>query len=158
MQKIVPFLWYEDKAEEAVNLYISLFKNSEITNIKRYGPDAPFPEGFPFVIEFTLDGQEYIAMNAGPHTEFTDAVSMMVYCDDQEEVDRLWEALLADGGQEQACGWVTDKFGLRWQITPTVLMEMMKDPDTEKADRATQAMLKMIKLDIAELQRAFDGN
>lgn len=157
MQKIIPFLWFDDKAEEAVNLYTSIIKNSKIKEISRYGEAGPGPAGSVMVINFELDGQEFQALNGGPVFKFNESVSFVINCETQEEVDYLWDRLTADGGEESMCGWLKDKFGLSWQIVPTALGKLMSDPDPVKAQRVTQAMLKMIKLDIAGLQRAYEG-
>jgi len=155
MQKITPFLWFDGNAEEAVNLYTSLFKDSKITSIARNPKGAPGPEGEVLTMGFELFGQKFAALNGGPMYKFTEAVSFVVNCETQEEVDKYWDALLADGGKTQACGWLKDKFGLSWQITPTILPELLS-AGGKKAERVMQAMMKMIKLDIAELQRAAD--
>jgi predicted 3-demethylubiquinone-9 3-methyltransferase (glyoxalase superfamily) len=157
MPSITPFLWFDDQAEAAANLYVSLFPNSRITRLVRYGAAGPGPKGQVMTVEFELDGVAFIALNGGPHYRFTEAVSFSVACADQAEVDRYWDALTADGGQPVQCGWLKDRFGLSWQIVPKVLSELVGDTDPEKAKRATQAMLKMVKLDIAELRRAHAG-
>jgi predicted 3-demethylubiquinone-9 3-methyltransferase (glyoxalase superfamily) len=156
MQKIIPFLWFDANAEEAVAFYRSIFPNSSVQRIDRYGKDSPGTEGTVMVIAFTLNGQEFNALNGGPVYRFTPAISFVVICEDQAEVDHYWEHL-TEGGQEVQCGWLTDKYGVSWQIVPKALDEMFADPDPEKVYRATQAMLKMVKLDIAELKKAFDG-
>lgn len=156
MQKITTFLWYDDKAEEAANLYVSLFKNSKIESMSRYGDAGPGPKGSVMVVQFQLDGQQFTALNGGPIFKFTEAISLMVNCETQEEVDRLWEKL-SEGGKKDHCGWLKDKYGLSWQIVPTALGKLMSDPDREKAARVTQAMLQMNKLDISALQKAYDG-
>lgn len=156
MQKITPFLWFNDNAEEAVNFYCSIFKNANITNVSRYGEGAPRPAGMVMMMSFQLDGQEFIALNGGPQFKFTEAFSLFVNCENQAEVDYYWEKLIADGGQPEACGWLKDKFGLSWQIVPSALGELLGGPDPEKSQRAMQAMLQMSKLDIAALQRARD--
>ena len=153
MNKIIPFLWFDDKAEEAMNFYVSIFKNSKVLGISRYGKDAPYPEGTAFVVTFQLDGQEVMALNAGPQFKFTEAISMYVNCETQEEVDTLWEKL-SEGGEKSQCGWLKDKYGLSWQIVPTALGELLGDKDPEKANRVMQAMLKMTKIDIYVLQQA----
>ncbi|MGA9768626.1 MAG: VOC family protein [Blastocatellia bacterium] len=159
MQKISPFLWFDDKAEEAVNFYVSVFKNSEVGSITRYDEESSKasgrPEGSVMTVDFRLEGQDFIALNGGPHFKFTEAISFSVDCKSQEEVDQLWEKLSA-GGEEGPCGWLKDKFGLSWQIVPTILTEMLKDKDTEKAKRVTHAMLQMKKIDIDALKRAYD--
>jgi predicted 3-demethylubiquinone-9 3-methyltransferase (glyoxalase superfamily) len=155
MQKITPFLWFDANAEEAVAFYASIFPNSAVQKIHRYGKDSPGTEGTVMVIEFTLNGVTFNALNGGPVYRFNPAISFVVSCEDQAEVDHYWEHLTT-GGQEDQCGWLTDKFGVSWQIVPKALDEMLADPDPQKAYRAMQAMLKMVKLDIAELQKAFD--
>ena len=155
MNKITPFLWFDDKAEEAMNLYVSLFKNSKVLNVTRYGKGAPYPEGTAFVVSFQLDGQDVMALNAGPEFKFTEAISMYVNCETQTEVDTLWEKL-SEGGEKSRCGWLKDKYGLSWQIVPTALGQLMNDKDPEKAKRVTQAMLQMGKIEIKKLQEAYD--
>ncbi len=152
-QKITPFLWFDTQAEEAANLYVSLFKNSKIGKVSRYGDAGPGPKGSVMVISFELDGQEFTALNGGPQFKFTPAISLMVNCETQEEVDYFWEKLSA-GGRTDCCGWLQDKYGLSWQIVPTALGRLMSTPDREKANRVMQAMLKMTKLDIATLEQA----
>lgn len=158
MQKIVTYLWFNDQAEEAASFYTSLFKNSEITGVQRSGEGGPGPAGAALVVNFTLDGQEFIALNGGPQFKFTEAISLFVRCESQEEVDRLWGALISEGGEPSMCGWLKDRYGLSWQIIPTVLMELMGDPDPEKSQRVTQAMLQMTKIDVEELRRAHAGS
>jgi predicted 3-demethylubiquinone-9 3-methyltransferase (glyoxalase superfamily) len=153
MNKITPFLWFDNQAEEAMNFYISLFKNSKVLNISRYGKDAAYPEGTAFLVTFQLDGQEVMALNAGPEFKFTEAISMYVNCETQAEVDTLWEKL-SEGGEESQCGWLKDKYGLSWQIVPTALGQLMNDKDPEKAKRVMQALLKMSKIDIKKLEEA----
>lgn len=155
MQKITPFLWYDNNAEEAVKQYISIFRNSKITNIARYGDSGPGPMGSVMTIEFQLEGQDFIALNGGPMFKFTEAVSFSVDCKTQQEVDELWEKLSASG-QPGQCGWLKDKYGLSWQIVPSVLVEMLQDKDTEKSKRVMQAMLQMSKIDIAALKQAYE--
>ncbi|WP_420645318.1 VOC family protein [Candidatus Leptofilum sp.] len=156
MQKITPFLWFDNQAEEAVNLYVSIFNNSKILEMNRYGKNATFPEGTLFTARFQLEGQEFVAMNAGPQFKFTEAISLYVDCQSQAEVDALWEKLIEGGGEESQCGWLKDKFGLSWQIIPSVLIEMMNDEDLEKAQRVTNAMLQMRKIEIDKLQAAYN--
>lgn len=151
MKKITPFLWFDTQAEEAMNYYVSIFKNSKVKNVSR-GPD-----GKAFTVSFELDGQEFMGLNAGPQFRFNEAISMYVDCEDQAEVDTLWNKFIADGGEESMCGWLKDKYGLWWQIIPKQLVELMGDPDPVKAQRVTQAMLQMQKIDVAGLQRAYDG-
>jgi predicted 3-demethylubiquinone-9 3-methyltransferase (glyoxalase superfamily) len=155
MQKITPFLWYDNNAEEAVNQYISIFRNSKITNIARYGEAGPGPKGSVMTIEFQLEGKDFIALNGGPMFKFTEAISLSVDCKTQQEVDELWEKLSA-GGQPGQCGWLKDKYGLSWQIVPSILIEMLQDKDAEKSKRVMQAMLQMSKIDIAALKRAYE--
>lgn len=156
MQKITPFLWYNDQAEEAAKLYTSLFKNSSIGKISRYPPGIPGQEGKVMTVEFKLDGQDFIAMNGGPHFTFTPAVSMFIKCENQSEVDRLWDAL-TEGGTEDRCGWLKDKFGLSWQVVPDGLQELLQDKDPGRAQRAVTAMMQMQKLDIGVLEEAAAG-
>ncbi len=153
MPKITPFLWLDDNAEEAVNFYISIFKNSKVLNVSRFGEGAPGPAEKVMSISFVLDGQEFAALNGGPVFNFTEAISFYVNCDTQEEIDYYWEKLSAQKEAEQ-CGWLKDKFGLSWQIVPSVLGELMGDPDPEKAKRVMEALLQMKKLDINALKRA----
>jgi predicted 3-demethylubiquinone-9 3-methyltransferase (glyoxalase superfamily) len=156
--KIVPFLWYAKEAEEAARFYASIFPDSRVDQVTALQSDSPSgPPGSVKVVNFTLLGQPFSAMSAGPHHEFNDAVSVMVLCDDQAELDRYWNALLANGGKPQACGWLIDRFGLRWQIVPAALMEMMRDKDPARSKRATDAMMQMIKLDLAALEKAYRG-
>src|SRR3990172_3871200 len=155
MQKITPYLWFDKQAEEAANFYVSIFNNSKIVNISRYGEAGPGPVGTVLTVSFELEGQEFTALNGGPAFKFTEAISFFVDCKSQEEVDELWEKLTA-GGEEGPCGWLKDKFGLSWQIVPTVLIEMLNDPDPEKARRATEAMLQMKKIDIPTLEQAYE--
>jgi len=157
MQKITTFLWFDNQAEEAVNLYTSLFKNSRILEISRYGEGAPLPAGTVMTVIFQLEGQEFMALNGGPVFKFNEAMSLFVKCETQAEVDRYWEALSA-GGEVQQCGWLKDRYGVSWQIVPTLLGRLLNDPDPIKANRVMQAMLKMVKLDIQALQAAYDGS
>lgn len=155
MQKITPFLWFDTQAEEAANFYCSLFKNSKVNSVSRYGPGSPMPEGTVMSVTFTLDGQEFMALNGGPQFKFTEAISMFVNCESQAEVDELWEKLTA-GGEEVQCGWLKDKYGLSWQIVPTDMFNYIGGSDAEGARRAMQAMLQMKKLDLAKLQQAYE--
>jgi predicted 3-demethylubiquinone-9 3-methyltransferase (glyoxalase superfamily) len=155
MQKITPFLWFDDKAEEAMNLYVSIFKNSKRGRISRYGEAGPGPKGTVMVATFQLEGQEFIALNGGPHFKFTEAISFVVNCETQDEVDAFWEKL-SEGGAKGQCGWLKDKYGLSWQIVPTVLGELMSDPDPEKSKRVMQAMLQITKIDIKGLKQAYE--
>lgn len=157
MQKIIPFLWFNDNAEEAVNFYVSVFKNAQIETVSRYGEAGPGPAGTVLVVNFQLEGQKFMALNGGPEFSFTPAISLLVDCETQEEVDALWARLAGDGGQENECGWLTDKFGLSWQIIPRALSELMSDPDPERSSRVMQAMLQMKKIDIEALRRAHAG-
>jgi len=150
------FLWFDDQAEEAARYYTSIFKNSQLGGIHRTTSAGPGPEGAVMLVDFQLNGQNFAALNGGPQYEFNPAISIVVECADQAEVDYYWDRL-AEGGQEVACGWVTDKYGVSWQVVPTVLLEMIKDEDREKAARATAAMLSMIKFDVAALERAYAG-
>ena len=156
MQKIVPFLWFNDNAEAAMNFYVSIFKNSKVGRVTRYGDAGPGPKGSVMWCTFTLEGQEFHALNGGPHFKFTQAISLFVNCETQQEVDELWKKLSA-GGREDQCGWLQDKYGLSWQIIPTILGKLLGDKDPVKANRAMQAMLQMKKIDINGLQRAYDG-
>jgi len=159
-QKITPFLWFDSQAEEAASFYVSIFKQSRIGAITRYDDEgskaAGRPKGSVMTVEFELDGQKFTALNGGPHFKFTEAISLVVNCDDQKEVDHFWGKLSA-GGQEVQCGWLRDRFGLSWQVVPTALIEMLQDKDPEKSKRTMAAMLKMKKLDVDALKRAYDG-
>jgi predicted 3-demethylubiquinone-9 3-methyltransferase (glyoxalase superfamily) len=156
MQGITPFLWFDTQAEEAAEHYVSIFPDSKIESVTHYGDEVPGPKGRVLTVNFRLGDQPFTALNGGPAFSFTEAISFFVSCDSQDEIDHYWNKLL-EGGEESQCGWLKDKFGVSWQIVPAVLGEMMSDPDPEKAGRVTKAMLQMIKLDIAELQKAFDG-
>ena len=156
MTTISPFLWFDTQAEQAANLYVSTFKNSSIVKIARYGDAGPGPKGSVMTVEFELNGQRFIALNGGPHFKFNEAVSFSVECQTQAEVDEYWSKL-SDGGVEGQCGWLKDRFGLSWQVNPTILGEMLADPDPAKARRAMEAMLKMKKIDIAALKKAYDS-
>src|SRR5262252_1581875 len=157
MQKITPFLWYAKEAEEAAAFYASIFPNSRVNRVMTMPSESPSgPPGSVKIAEFTLFGQPFVAMSAGPLDPFNHAISFVVSCDSQEELDRYWNALL-EGGTAEQCGWLKDRYGVSWQIVPTVLSKMMSDPDTAKAKRAADAMLQMVKLDIAALQAAFEG-
>jgi predicted 3-demethylubiquinone-9 3-methyltransferase (glyoxalase superfamily) len=154
--KIFPHLWYAKEAEDAARFYASIFPNSRVDRVTPLMSESPSgPPGSVKVVDFTLFGQRFQAISAGPHHEFNDAVSMVVICDDQAELDRYWNALLEGGGKEQACGWLIDRFGLRWQIVPAKLDEMMRDKDPARSKRVTDALLKMVKLDIATLEKAY---
>ncbi len=156
MQKITPCLWFDTQGEEAAQFYISVFKNSKILNISRYGEAGPGPEGQVLTVSFELDGQEFTALNGGPEFKFSEAVSFQVSCDSQDEVDRFWNRL-SDGGEEGPCGWLKDKYGLSWQIVPSILGELLGGPDARRSQQAMKAMLQMKKLDIRALQEAYDG-
>ncbi|HOX82319.1 MAG TPA: VOC family protein [Chryseolinea sp.] len=157
MQKITPFLWFDGNAEEAMNFYTSIFKSAKITKVARYGDAGPGPKGTLMTASFQLEGQEFIALNGGPRFKFTEAISFVVNCTSQEEVDMFWNKL-SEGGQESQCGWLKDKFGLSWQIVPTILSELMSDKDAAKSSRVMIAMLKMSKIEIDVLKKAYDGN
>lgn len=154
MQKITPFLWFDHQAEEAMNFYIPIFKNSKVLTVTRYGDAGPGPKGSVMTASFLLDGQEFIALNGGPAFQITPAISFVVNCETQQEVDAFWEQLSA-GGREEQCAWLTDKFGVSWQIVPKVLVKLLNDPDPLRAQRVMSAMLKMKKIDIATLERAY---
>ena len=155
MQKITPFLWFNDQAEEAMNFYTAIFKNSKISSVSRYGEGGPGPQGSVMTATFELDGQEFMVLNGGPLFTFTEAISFFVNCETQAEVDELWEKL-TEGGEESQCGWLKDKYGLSWQIVPSALGELLSDPDAEKAGRVMNAMLQMKKIDIAGLRAAYE--
>lgn len=156
MPKITPFFWFDNQAEEAARFYTSVFKNSKIVDVTRYGPGMPLPEGSVMTVDFELDGQQFTALNGGPEFQFTEAISFVVHCKSQEEVDHYWETL-TEGGEEQMCGWLKDRYGVVWQIVPDALTEMLNDPDPEKAQRVTEAMLQMQKIEIPVLRRAYEG-
>ena len=159
MQKITPCLWFDNQAEEAAKFYVSIFKNSKVGSVARYGEEGAKvsgrPKGTVMTVTFQLDGQEFMALNGGPMFKFTEAISLIVNCKTQQEVDELWEKL-SKGGEEGPCGWLKDKYGLSWQIVPTVLGEMMQDKDPEKSERVMKAMLQMKKLDIKSLEQAYE--
>ncbi len=155
MQKITPFLWFDDKAEEAANFYASIFKNSKITNVSRYGEGAPRPKGMAMSVSFQLEGQDFMALNGGPHYQFTPAISLYVDCKTQGEVDDLWHKLL-EGGKPEQCGWLRDKYGLSWQIVPSILGQLLNDKNAKKATSVMQAMMQMVKLDMAKLKQAYE--
>ena len=156
MQKITPFLWFDGKAEEATNFYVSIFKNSKITRVSRFGEGGPAPKGTVMSTSFQLEGQDFIALNGGPQFTFTPAISLFVNCETQAEVDELWQKL-SEGGKQERCGWLKDKYGLSWQIIPTILGRLLQDPDPVKSKRAMTAMLQMDKIDIQGLQKAHAG-
>ena len=157
MQLITPFLWFDNNAEEAMNFYVSVFKNSKVGRVTRYGEAGPGPVGTVMTVEFELDGQEFVGLNGGPHFKFTEAVSFTVRCETQEEIDYYWDKL-SEGGQTSRCGWLKDKFGLSWQVEPRILGDLMADKDPEKTKRLMEAMLKMDKIDIEPVRRAYEGN
>jgi predicted 3-demethylubiquinone-9 3-methyltransferase (glyoxalase superfamily) len=156
MPTITPNLWFDTQSEEAAEFYCSIFPNSKITNVTHYGEAGPRPAGMVLTVDFVLDGQEYTAINGGPEFTFTEAISLLVNCEDQEEVDYYW-AKLTDGGQEVQCGWLKDRYGLSWQVCPAGMLELLNDPDPERSQRAMTAMLGMVKLDLAALRAAADG-
>jgi predicted 3-demethylubiquinone-9 3-methyltransferase (glyoxalase superfamily) len=160
MQKITPFLWFDDQAEEAAKFYTSVFRNSKVGKSTRYGEEAEKAAGRPagsvMTVEFELEGQKFTALNGGPVFKFNESISFVVNCDTQKEVDYFWEKLTVDGGQESQCGWLRDKFGLSWQVVPTVLIEMLQDEDSEKSERVMKAMLQMQKIDIKTLKEAYE--
>jgi predicted 3-demethylubiquinone-9 3-methyltransferase (glyoxalase superfamily) len=153
MQKITPCLWFDTEGEEAANFYTSVFPNSKILDVARYGEAGPRPEGTVMVVSFELDGQKFTALNGGPEFTFSEAISFQVSCENQEEVDTFWDKL-SEGGEEGPCGWLKDKFGVSWQIVPTALPRLLGGPDREKSQRVMQAMLKMKRIEIDELERA----
>jgi predicted 3-demethylubiquinone-9 3-methyltransferase (glyoxalase superfamily) len=157
MQKVSTCLWFDTQAEEAAKFYCSIFKNSRVLNISRYGENARLPKGTPLVVNFSIDGTEFMALNGGPAFTFTPAVSLTVACETQAEMDLYWDKLIAGGGAPNHCGWLTDQYGLSWQIVPSAISRMMQDTDVAKKDRMMSALLQMKKLDIAALERAFEG-
>ena len=157
MQNITPFLWFNGQAEEAMNFYTSVFKDSKVINVSRYGEGAPAPKGTVMSATFELNGQKFMALNGGPHHSFTPAISFFVECETQEEVDELWNKL-SEGGSDEQCGWLKDKFGLSWQVVPRALSEMITDPDIEKTDRVMKVLMQMKKLDLAALLAAYQGS
>ena len=157
MQKITPFLWFDNNAEQAVKFYTSIFKSSKTGKLARYPEGSPGPVGTVMTLEFEIEGQQFIALNGGPHFKFTEAISLVVNCDTQKEIDDYWQKLTADGGKEVECGWLKDKFGLSWQIVPRILADMLTDKDPAKSQRVMMAVLKMKKLEIETLKRAFEG-
>lgn len=156
-RKVTPFLWFDNQAEEAAKFYVSIFANSRLLDVARWADGSPAPKGSVMSATFEIDERQFIAFNGGPHFRFTEACSMFVNCEDQAEVDRYWNALIADGGAPGQCAWLKDKYGLSWQIVPKALGHFLSDPDAGRADRAMKAMLKMSKIDIAELERAAAG-
>jgi predicted 3-demethylubiquinone-9 3-methyltransferase (glyoxalase superfamily) len=157
MQKITPFLWFDNQAEEAMNFYVSIFKNSKVGTISRYGDAGPGPKDSVMVASFELDGMQFTALNGGPHFKFTEAISLYVNCETQDEVDYFWGKLIEGGGAPSQCGWLKDKFGLSWQIVPAALPRLLSNPDRDKANRVMQAMLQMQKIDVAKLEAAAKG-
>jgi predicted 3-demethylubiquinone-9 3-methyltransferase (glyoxalase superfamily) len=157
MKPITPFLWCDTQAEDAANFYVSIFKNSRILHVSRSGGGGPGSKGSVMTVQFELNGQPFIALNGGPQFKFTEAISFSVQCETQEEVDSYWTKLTAGGGQEGPCGWLKDKYGLSWQVTPTILGTLLSDPDPQKSKRAMEAMLKMKKIEIEPLQKAYEG-
>ncbi|MGB6429369.1 MAG: VOC family protein [Candidatus Acidiferrales bacterium] len=155
MQKITPFLWFDGNAEEAVALYVSIFKNSKVKAVTRYGETGPGPKGAVMTVAFELDGQDFIALNGGPHFTFSPAISFVVSCETQDELDYFWNKLSA-GGKEVQCGWLTDKYGLSWQVVPTILPKLLQDKDPARSQRVMKAVLKMVKIDIDTLNRAYE--
>lgn len=156
MRKITPFLWFDSQAEEAARFYVSIFQNAKIVDVSRYGGAGPGNPGSVMTVSFVLDGQDFIALNGGPHFRFNEAISLFVRCEGQREVDELWDRLCA-GGEPGRCGWLKDRYGISWQIIPTVLQALLQDPDPQKSSRVMQAMLTMQKLDIAALKQAYDA-
>jgi predicted 3-demethylubiquinone-9 3-methyltransferase (glyoxalase superfamily) len=156
-QKITPFLWFDGNAEEAVNFYLSVFPDTKLGEVSHYGEGMPMPAGTVLVANFTLFGQEFGAINAGPEFKFTEAISFMIDCKDQKEVDYYWDTLTANGGEPSQCGWLKDKYGLSWQVVPSALAELMTNPDPAKAGRVVQALMQMSKIDIATLEAARDS-
>jgi len=154
IQRISPFLWFDHQAEDAARFYTSIFRNSKVGAVTRYGPLGPGPDGSVMTVAFELDGQKFAALNGGPHFKFTEAISFVVNCENQKEVDEFW-AKLSEGGTQVQCGWLKDKFGLSWQVVPTVLVDMLQDKDPEKSQRVMKAMLQMTKIDIAVLEMAY---
>ena len=158
MAKITPVLWFDGQAEEAASFYVTLLPNNHVDNVSRSPADTPSgPEGMVLTVDFTLAGQQFQGLNGGPDFKFNESISFSVDCEDQAEVDRLWDTLISNGGEESVCGWLKDRFGLSWQIIPRRLPELLSDPDPARAQRAMEAMLKMLKIDVAELERAADG-
>jgi len=157
MPKITPFLWFNDNAEEAMNFYVSVFKNSKVRGVTRYGDAGPGPKGAVMTANFELDGQEFVALNGGPQFSFTEAVSFVVHCGSQQEVDYFWDTLTSDGGRPSQCGWLKDKYGLSWQIVPDAMIALLQDKDPKKSQRVMQALMQMTKIDLARLQQAADA-
>ena len=156
MKDLVTSLWFDDEAEEAANFYVSIFKNSKITHVDRFSGETPDPNGPVLFVEFEINGQPFQALNGGPEFKLTEAISFSIACKDQAELDYYWDALLKDGGEPSMCGWLKDKYGVSWQIVPDLLNDLLRDPDQKRAGQAMQQMMKMVKLDLAPLQNAFD--
>ena len=156
MKGITPFLWFDNQAEEAANLYVSLFPNSKIHGVTRHGEAGPGEPGSVMTVDFELDGRPFVALNGGPQFQFTEAISFLINCENQDEVDELWEKL-SDGGEKGPCGWLKDRYGVSWQVVPTLLEEYIRDPDPEKSQRVMQAMMQMGKIEIEPLKRAYEG-
>ncbi len=156
MQRITPYLWFEDQAEEAASFYTSIFKNSKINEISRYGEGGPGPAGSVMLVSFELDGQQFIALNGGPQFQFTEAISFVINCESQEEVDYMWDRL-TEGGEESMCGWLKDRYGISWQVVPTALPELLNAPDPEAQQRVMEVFLKMSKIDLPTLRLAYEG-
>lgn len=156
MQKITPFLWFDNNAEEAANFYTSIFKNSKILNIARYAEGGPGPAGSVMTVNFQIEGQEFVALNGGPVFQFNESISFVINCNSQQEVDEYWSKLTANGGQESQCGWLKDNFGVSWQVVPKRLEELMTDKKPHKVQKVTEAMMKMKKIDIAKLEEAYE--
>jgi predicted 3-demethylubiquinone-9 3-methyltransferase (glyoxalase superfamily) len=156
MPKITPFLWFNDNAEEAMNFYVSVFRNSKVVSVTRYGDAGPGPKGSVMTASFQLDGQPFTALNAGPQFTFTEAISFVVHCESQKEVDYYWDKLTSDGGRPSQCGWLKDKYGLSWQIVPDAMIALLQDKDPKRSQRVMQAFMQMTKIDIARLQEAAD--
>ena len=154
MQKITPFLWFDNNAEEAANFYASIFEDARVLEVTRYGDAGPGPKGTAMTVKFQLHGQEFTALNGGPHFRFTEAVSFVVNCSTQEEVDKYWDRLMEGGGKPSQCGWLKDRFGLSWQVVPTALSDLIRQKDPEKSQRVMKAMLQMVKIDIGTLEQA----
>ncbi len=157
MPAIMPCLWFDSEALEAAKFYVSVFKNSKLGKVSYYGDGAPLPKGTVLTVTFELDGQQFMALNGGPVYQFTEAVSFMVNCETQAEIDEYWAKLTADGGKEVQCGWLKDKYGLSWQIVPTAIIKMLSDPDSTKTNRMMQALMQMVKLDVKKLEEAFNA-
>jgi predicted 3-demethylubiquinone-9 3-methyltransferase (glyoxalase superfamily) len=156
VKHITPFLWFDSEAEEAANFYVSLFPNSKIEGVTRYGEASPGEPGSVMTVDFELNGQPFVALNGGPEFQFTEAISFLVHCETQEEVDNFWEKF-SEGGEKGPCGWLRDRYGVSWQVVPTLLEELIRDPDPEKSQRVMKAMMEMGKIEIEPLRRAYEG-